>query len=107
MTTKKTMKRDPIQEQRDAFIRENSEPRVGGAWEYAENCLADYLYREACRLFPYPWEVEESQKKVAGQTKKKVAGKKDVLCDSCLMEMSDDEIDEAAGDDECLCAACR
>ena len=92
-TIKKTVKRDLIQEQREAFIKANTEPGQGKAF-------AEVLYREAVYRFPYPHE------KVAEPMPTKVAKPKTVLCDSCLNKMTDDEIETAEGDDECLCATC-
>jgi hypothetical protein len=54
LTTKKTTKKmtkkktnDPIQEQRDAFIKANSVPEEGLYWE-------QIVYRWAVARFPYP-----------------------------------------------------
>ena len=46
-TMKKTVKRDPVQEQREAFIQRNTEP--GQPWWTKE-----VIYREAVARFPYP-----------------------------------------------------
>lgn len=46
-TSKKVIKRDLVQEQRESFIRANSVPEAGKSY-------AEYLYREAVARFPYP-----------------------------------------------------